>query len=153
MLFILYDNAFSELSRHIQTFTGEVGGGNFTYYKLTRSGNIRIKLVSVSGDADLYCSSQILHPDFDKYDFKSATYGDDIVDITATCIRPVGISIYGHPYSFKSVYELSIYIDDKDTSNNMFDAFNKPSDDDESIESIIYNIVINILRVLLDVLL
>ena len=47
---------------HIQSLSGEVDAGNFSYYKLSSEGNIYLKLVSTEGDADLYASTQTLTP-------------------------------------------------------------------------------------------
>ena len=69
----------------IQSFTGKIGSGNYSYHKLTAEGNIRLLLESTVGDADLYLSESTLKPDFDNYDLCSVTCGDDEV-LIEVCI-------------------------------------------------------------------
>ena len=65
----------------LHTFSGRVGSGNYTYYKLSKEGNVRLILETTLGDSDLYISDQTLTPDFEIYDLKSATCGEDEVYI------------------------------------------------------------------------
>lgn len=47
------------------TVTGEISGGNYSYYRLTTEGHIILTLISFVGDADIYISDSMLHPTFD----------------------------------------------------------------------------------------
>lgn len=93
-----------------ESFQGKVGGSNYTYYSYDGDGPIRLKLISLKGDADLYVGEKILEPkyEFEKHALQSATCGLDSVDVPATFKRPVGIGIYGHPSHESSVYVLQV---------------------------------------------
>lgn len=93
----------------LQKLTGTVGGGNFTYCHLNWSGRIRIKLIPLSGDTDLYISDKTLKPTYDNNELSSATCGEEVIDIPAAFNRPVAIGIYGYPLKDKSKYEIGFY--------------------------------------------
>ena len=97
----------------LHTFSGQVGSGNYTYYKLSKEGNVRLILETTLGDSDLYISDQTLTPDFDIYDLKSATCGEDEVYIPAQSKRPVGVGVYGHFSHEVSHYRLHVFVDDE----------------------------------------
>lgn len=93
----------------LQSLTGTIGAENYTYYRLSRVGRLRVELISLSGDADLYVSETTLNPAFDQYTAQSITCGTDIIEIPANYDRPVGIAVYGYPSSELSEYKISIY--------------------------------------------
>ncbi len=139
----------------LQMFTGKIGGGNYTYYKLLRNGNIQIQLRSLEGDADIYISQKVLHPTFepDNFDLQSCTCGDDIIDIPESFKRPVGVGIYGHPRHIQSTFECVISIASTDAVSNQESSWthNNPADQVEE-ESILWTIFVNVLKVVLDIL-
>lgn len=100
----------------IQSIRGEVGAGNYTYYKLQWDGPVTIVLDSLNGDADLYVSKTLLKPSYDpeEFDFSSTTCGLDSVDIPRACRRPLGVAVYGHPRRPFSTYELRLVYRDPD---------------------------------------
>ncbi|XP_072165820.1 UPF0669 protein v1g209471-like [Diadema setosum] len=101
---------------HLQTFEDVIGAGNYTYFKLTRPGNIRIFLQTLEGDADIYVSETTSKPTFEDYDLKSVTCGEDIVDVPDSFSRPTAIAIYGHPCCEESRFSCSVYVDTRDLS-------------------------------------
>ena len=106
---------------HLQSFEDTIGAGNYTNFKLTKNGNIRIYLQSLSGDADIYVSETNSKPTFEDYDLKSVTCGDDYVDIPDSFQRPTAIAIYGHPRQDESVFRCSVFLDRRDPSQSDID--------------------------------
>lgn len=94
--------------RVIQTLEDEIGAENFTYYRLQRTGTLRLELRSLLGDVDVYISGEVQHPDYITYDLKSETCGLDVIAIPSTMSRPVYISLFGHPNYLHSKYRLTI---------------------------------------------
>lgn len=45
--------------------SGTVGGGNYSYYTLSKPGSVTILLHPVSGDPDLYVAERNVQPTFD----------------------------------------------------------------------------------------
>ena len=145
----------------LQSFTNFVGAENFTYYKLNTPGTIRLHLESLEGDADLYLSSETLNPDYDIYDVKSATCGEDIVEVGEDVERPVGVGVYGYPIAEKTKYHMAVIVITEDTkssrgrgsqsgSHSASSQFNTKKDEEESIFS---TILVGILKIILDILL
>ncbi|RUS84608.1 hypothetical protein EGW08_007635 [Elysia chlorotica] len=95
--------------RVIQVLEDNIGAENFTYYRLQRPGMLRLELVSIKGDVDIYVSAEVQHPDYDFYDLKSDSCGTDIIIIPSKMQRPVFIAIFGHPNHIQSKYLLTIY--------------------------------------------
>lgn len=95
--------------RVIQVLDDEIGAENFTYYRLQRPGVLRLELVSVKGDVDIYVSSEVQHPDYNVYDLKSDSCGKDIIHIPSKMQRPVYISVFGHPNHIQSKYKFTIF--------------------------------------------
>jgi len=93
----------------IQTLQDEIGAENFTYYRLHRPGMLRLELFSISGDVDIYISTETQQPNYEVYYLKSETCGIDVVSVDSSIQRPVYIGIYGHPFYLSSKYKLSIY--------------------------------------------
>ena len=133
----------------IQTFHGEIGAGNFSYFELKKDGEITLILESIEGDADIYVSQEHLKPDYDHYDLKSTTCGEDIVTIPSHYKRPVGISVFGHVYAPQTKYTMKVLLD-YSTANKIGEQF---SDSDDHEESIIWTLFINILKLILEIIL
>jgi len=150
----------------LRTLDGTVGGGNYTYYKLTQDGDIRLEMISTEGDADIYVAYSTLSPEYDNYEMKSVTCGVDEVEIESTMKRPIGIGIFGYPQYDKSHFTLKVYLaNNKHTvsykelaaahaySNTPTETFlpNKmgPGENDESL---VWDIFITILKIIFDIL-
>lgn len=133
----------------IQTFYGEIGAGNFTYFTLKKEGDVTLLLDSMEGDADIYVSQDNLKPDFDNYDLKSVTCGEDVVTIPSYYKRPIGISVYGHVYAPLSKYTMKVLMD-----YSVGDESERhSSESEEPEESLIWTLFVNILKIILEVLL
>ncbi|XP_019886917.2 DNA repair endonuclease XPF [Ooceraea biroi] len=89
----------------------DVPGGSYKYYSLTYDGYIKIRLTSITGDADLYASQTTTKPTYepDHYCLQSTTCGEDIIFIPKSFKRPVSIGVYGHPSHEISKYTLSVF--------------------------------------------
>ncbi|XP_014486737.1 PREDICTED: UPF0669 protein C6orf120 homolog isoform X2 [Dinoponera quadriceps] len=89
----------------------DVPGGSYKYYSLTYDGYIKIRLTSLSGDADLYASQTTTKPTYelDHYCLQSTTCGEDIIFIPKSFKRPVSIGVYGHPSHEISKYTLLVF--------------------------------------------
>jgi len=131
-------------------FTGSIGAGNFSYFKLHRDGLVKLLLESTSGDADIYVSSTTLSPDYTNYELCSATCGPDEVIIPSDMIRPIGVGIYGHPSHEVSEFDLTVWVDRNSMTNNA-DKGNFNSDGEQE-ESVLWSIVLGMLKILLDML-
>ena len=142
----------------LQTIRDVVGGGNYSYYKLKKSGSIRAVLTSLQGDADLYLSSEIMQPDYESYDYKAASCGVDVIDIPEELLRPIGIAVYGHFSAEITKYELEIIVfedasfETKGTPPHQGHFNNANAKKDEE-ESIITTILVGIIKIILDILL
>lgn len=108
ILLLSADSSFGE--EVLQSLDGVVGGENFTYYRLSRQGHLRIEMVSLEGDADLYVSDKTASPDFEDFTEQSVTCGIDVVEIPAVYSRPVGIGVYGYPGYDISRYRITIIL-------------------------------------------
>lgn len=133
----------------IQTFDGEIGAGNFTYFALKKEGEVTLILESIEGDADIYVSQENLKPDFENYDLKSATCGEDIVTIPSTYKRPIGISVFGHVYAPTTRYTMKVLMDY--SSGDESERYHSETDEPE--ESLIWTVFVNILKLILEILL
>lgn len=165
----------------IQTVSGVLYAENFTYYKLSGEGWLRLELNSLEGDVDLYVSGLTLHPSFFEYELKSDSCGIDVVDIHSTMNRPVGIGLYAHPFYVQSTFRLDIQlvkeveVDDyerlfqafhyytfdhgeetsKDNSKSRSDKKSGLTDDsdEEEKESIWWTIIVTLLKFVLEIIL
>lgn len=118
---ITYVLALNEQLLHY--VSDDVPGGSYKYYSLTYDGNIKIRLTSITGDADLYASQITSKPTYepDHYCLQSATCGEDIIFIPKSFKRPVSIGVYGHPSHEISKYTLlvsEVMIEDDISSYN-----------------------------------
>lgn len=143
---------------------GQIGAGNYSYLRLNHEGRIVLRMRSLSGDADLYVSDSTLHPSFDDYKLQSATCGQDSVVIPAHFQRPVGIGIYGHPSHQESDFEMKVYYDRTVDQYPLGDAYSSdgadtgqkhaysPEEASQEEESVLWTIVISILKLVLEIL-
>jgi len=117
-----------------QSVVDQVGGGNYTYYKLNQPGELFLLLTSSRGDADLYVSSELEHPTFslEEHSLSSTTCGEDKVEITASMVRPVNIAVYGHPGpSDVAAYRLDVWVVER-TEFDPFRAAMEEAEEDEN---------------------
>ncbi|CAK7311126.1 UPF0669 protein C6orf120 homolog [Vulpes lagopus] len=143
---------------------GQIGAGNYSYLRLNHEGKIVLRMQSLKGDADLYVSDTTLHPSFDDYELQSVTCGPDVVAIPAHFQRPVGIGIYGHPSHHESEFEMKVYYDRRlepspfsevaasearDVAHRQAQA---PEDASQEEESVLWTIVISVLKLVLEIL-
>lgn len=146
---------------------GHIGAGNYSYLRLNHDGRIILHMHSLKGDADLYVSDKTLRPDFDTYRLQSATCGYDVVVVPGDFVRPVGIGIYGHPSYLESEFEMKVYYDQTAFTEDPFqkdsysseESHRKPrypqhdaEEDVEEEESILWTILIGILKIILEIL-
>ncbi|XP_069463054.1 UPF0669 protein C6orf120 homolog [Ambystoma mexicanum] len=142
---------------------GQIGAGNYSYLRLNHEGKIILEMESPKGDADLYVSAVTLHPSFDEYELQSTTCGQDIIVVPSYFQRPVGIGIYGHPSHMESEFEIKVYHDRTVQTNPFSEASydseereanqrkqNKPQDAPPEEESILWTILMMILKVVLE---
>ena len=140
----------------LNSFRQEVGGGNFTYYKLTREGPVLLVLDSVHGDADLYISDKSSTPDWENYDLQAVTCGMDEVEVPVDMKRPVGVGVYGHPSHELSVFDLHVYVAEDGEASSEHATYNSRKsghrEQVEDEESILWTIFVSILKIILDIL-
>lgn len=148
-LFIFFLLSLVSCEHIIQTFDGEIGAGNFTYFTLKKEGEVTLILNSVEGDADIYVSQENLKPDFEHYDLKSVTCGEDVVTIPSYYKRPIGISVFGHVYAPLSKYTMKVLMDYSVTEESEGHHGNH----EDSEESLIWTVFVNILKIILEILL
>ena len=94
----------------LQTRQGSIGAGNYTFFKIRADGYLRIELISIKGDADIYLSDIEREPRYYNYKIQSCTYGIESVEIAPTFKRPINVGVYGHPSVDLSKFQLSVYI-------------------------------------------
>lgn len=144
---------------------GQIGAGNYSYLRLNHEGKIILRMQSLRGDADLYVSDSTPHPSFDEYELQSVTCGQDMVSIPAHFQRPVGIGIYGHPSHHESDFEMRVYYDRTvdqypfgeaayaadPTGASQKQAY-APEEAAQEEESVLWTILISILKLVLEIL-
>ena len=131
----------------LHSFTGTVGAGNYTYYRLSRKGDLTIYLESLEGDADLYISDKTEEPTYLNYEYQSTTCGEDSITISPSFPRPVNIGVYGHIHKVISKYRLVIL------GEKLDNYVEKSPGKNEEEESVIWTIFVGILKILVDILL
>ncbi|XP_066504238.1 UPF0669 protein C6orf120 homolog [Hoplias malabaricus] len=146
---------------------GHIGAGNYSYLRLNHDGRIVLHMRSLKGDADLYVSDKTLRPDFDTYKLQSVTCGYDVVVVPGDFVRPVGIGIYGHPSYLESEFEMKVYYDQTALTDDPFEKdayssegsqghpkYTQPNSEEEieEEESILWTILIGILKIILEIL-
>lgn len=144
---------------------GQIGAGNYSYLRLNHEGKIILEMESPKGDADLYVSDATLHPSFDEYELQSTTCGRDVLVVPSYFQRPVGIGIYGHPSHIESEFEIKVYHDrtvqEDPFSEESYDPEERqtnqrkrhaPQDAAQEEESILWTILIGILKLVLEIL-
>lgn len=146
---------------------GHIGAGNYSYLRLNHDGRIILHMLSLKGDADLYVSDKTLRPDFDTYKLQSVTCGHDVVVVPGDFVRPVGIAIYGHPSYLESEFEMRVFYDQTALTEDLFQSnsyspeqnHEQPKypqqgtrDEFQEEESILWTILIGILKIILEIL-
>lgn len=156
LLFTLLSVLISCQSEQVlQTFHGEVGAGNYTYFTLKRDGEITLILDSSEGDADIYVSTHVAKPDFENYDLQSTTCGRDIVTIPKRFERPIGIAVYGHVYAPLSKYTMTVVVDYIDTNTSKQGRVGwLPTDDsgEPKEESVLWMLFVGIVKIIFEIL-
>ncbi|OWF44402.1 hypothetical protein KP79_PYT26368 [Mizuhopecten yessoensis] len=165
----------------IQTINDTIGAENYTYYRVSGVGRLRLELTSMYGDADLYVSHITLSPTFNEYELKSTTCGMDVVEIPAFLTRPIGVAVYGYPVKRNETeYSLSVYFvskyDDSDYSSldsmytlrdsdskndvnagqatpNGQQSYQDKEEEEISVSETLWTILLTILKVVFEVLL
>lgn len=142
----------------LHVLQGHVGAGNYSYLRLNHHGRIVLLLHSLRGDADIYVSDRTLRPSFDVYQLQSTTCGRDSVAVPGDFERPVGIGIYGHPSHAESEFEMRVFYDPTVPS----DPFEKApaeepaagqrKEDFQEEESIFWTVLIDLLKIILEIL-
>lgn len=105
-----------------QSVEGEVEEGNYTYYTLKQTGDVRLELISMEGDADLYVGGEEEERPtfmFESHYMSSTTCGLDVLALPHYIKRPVHIGVYGHPRHPVSKYLLQVVI----VEDREFDPF------------------------------
>ena len=105
-----------------QSVEGEVEEGNYTYYTLKQTGDVRLELISIEGDADLYVGSEEEERPtfmFESHYMSSTTCGLDVLALPHFLKRPIHIGVYGHPRHPVSKYLLQVII----VEDREFDPF------------------------------
>jgi len=123
-LFLLLTHFFALVGSDFvgQSVEGEVGEGNYTYYTLKQTGDVRLELITREGDADLYVGGEDEERPtfmFESHYMSSTTCGLDILALPHFLKRPVHIGVYGHPRHPVSKYLLQVVI----VENQEFDPF------------------------------
>lgn len=75
----------------LKTFNGQVGAGNYSHFSILEDGLIKIEVITVMGDADLYVCERNKKCTFYNYDWQSISYGIDEVLVTEDVRRPVSL--------------------------------------------------------------
>ena len=169
--FLLYWLLYSTSGENVlQSFTGTLGPGNYSYFSLHEPGEITLIVESIIGDADIYVSEKVSKPTYMEYDIQSTTCGIDKVTVPKLFKRPVGIAIYGHPHSPETNYKITAVRDyagidasspypenDYMEYKSGMDSESKgvESEDQEneySLKNIIWALIVGILKIVLEVL-
>ena len=139
----------------LHTFRGKVGASNFTYYKVFAEGEIRLNLVSIVGDADMYVSGLTLKPDYENYEMCSATCGEDELLIPSTMSRPAAIGIFGHPMNDVSEYSFTATGDaaSSRSAHTPYERSSKHAAGDDDFESFAMNVMGFFWKIILEILL
>lgn len=144
---------------------GHIGAGNYSYLRLNHDGRIILHMQSLKGDADIYVSDKTLRPSFDTYKLQSVTCGQDVVIVPRDFVRPVGIGIYGHPSYKESEFEMRVFYDqtvpqdpfdkgsyNSEDGNQKTKSPQAAGDDIPEEESILWTILIGLLKIILEIL-
>lgn len=144
---------------------GHIGAGNYSYLRLNHDGRIILHMQSLKGDADIYVSDRTLRPSFDTYRLQSVTCGQDVVVVPGDFARPVGIGIYGHPSHKESEFEMRVFYDQAVPQDPFGKGSYTPEDgqppnkppqpaeeDVQEEESILWTILIGLLKIILEIL-
>ena len=138
----------------LQTFEGEVGAENYTYYNVSSEGNILIRLQTLSGDTDLYVSCDSKRPNWQEYSMKSTTCGVDSVIIDSNVVRPVQVGVYGHVAYQKSEFLLEEFLDTSYVSEDSDFSFDSDLQlkNETKISELLFEILKFVLNILFEIL-
>lgn len=159
------DDGIPEEWALLHVVQGHIGAGNYSYLRLNHDGRIILRMQSLKGDADLYVSDKTLRPSFDTYKLQSVTCGQDVVVVPMDFARPVGIGIYGHPSYKESEFEMRVFYD-QTVHQDPFEKGSFTSEDGhaqkkspqaaeedfQEEESILWTILIGLLKIILEIL-
>eukprot|EP00112_Aurelia_sp_Birch-Aquarium-sp1_P019283 Seg4739.1 transcript_id=Seg4739.1/GoldUCD/mRNA.D3Y31 product="UPF0669 protein v1g209471" protein_id=Seg4739.1/GoldUCD/D3Y31 len=152
---------FTDAETIISTFVGKLGPGNYSYFKLHEKGTITFVLESLVGDADIYVSKTADRPSFADYDLQAITCGTDIVTVPKAFPRPVNVAVFGHVHSLITKYKLTAILDYEgkyDPSVSQSFSYDQESDwqseddDSQSLKSLLWTIIVGILKIILEVI-
>ena len=153
ILCLLLKGVATELN--IASFTGTIGPGNYTYFTLNEKGRVTLILESLSGDVDIYLSKDVEKPNYAEYDLQSATCGLDKISVPKSYPRPLHIALYGYIQSTVSEYKLTVVKDaTAGYDQNNFDKYtptDNEGEDKQSLKSILWTIILGILKIILEV--
>ncbi|XP_038633496.1 UPF0669 protein C6orf120 homolog [Scyliorhinus canicula] len=145
----------------LYVYQGQIVPGNYSYMYLDDSGRLVLRMDSPRGDADLYISDSTQKPSFDDYELQSATCGRDWVAVPARFRRPVAVAVYGHPSHLETEFEMRVYLD-QEVTEDPFDELSyqtdeatgdrTPGDTVQEEKSVMWTIMIGILKLVLEIL-
>lgn len=139
----------------ISTFNGKIGPGNYTYYTLNQKGKITLILESLVGDVDIYLSKDVERPNYLEYDLQSATCGLDIIPVPNAYPRPLHVALFGYARSIISEYKLTAIEDFsgvyEERSKERYTSKNEDGEDEQSFKSLLWTIILGILKIILEV--
>jgi hypothetical protein len=67
----------------------KIGSGNYSQFVLHDEGNIKLEVITIEGDADLYLCERVKSCEFSNYNLHSITYGVDEILVNSEMKRPV----------------------------------------------------------------
>lgn len=143
----------------ISSFSGKIGPGNYSYFTLHQKGKISLILETLVGDADIYLSKNIERPTYAEYDLQSTTCGLDIITVPKSYPRPLHIALYGYSQAIVSHYKLSAienfegtYEESTQTQSSQAGvSSNGEEEEKESFKSLLWTIIVGILKIVLEV--
>ncbi|KAB1275538.1 UPF0669 protein C6orf120-like protein [Camelus dromedarius] len=142
---------------------GQIGAGNYSYLRLNHGGKSCCRCAACAATRTCTCPTARC-PSFDDYALQAVTCGPDVVLVPAHFRRPVGIGVYGHPSHRESEFEMKVYLDTAvepplpgaaapsdgaDAGHARADA---PQDASQEEESVLWTILISILKLVLEIL-
>lgn len=142
--------------RVISSFTGSVGAGNYSYYTLHQKGTISLILETFLGDVDIYLSKTNERPTYADYDLESTTCGIDIITVPTDFPRPLHVALFGYSTAVTSKYKLTAIEDfegvyEESSPEQVASAGDSNGEEPESFKSLLWTIIVGILKIILEV--
>ena len=143
--------------RVISSFNGKIGPGNYSYFTLHQKGKITLILESLAGDADIYLSRNIEKPNYAEYDLQSTTCGLDVITVPKAYQRPLHIALFGYSQAVISEYKLTAIEDfagiyeQSNQEKSSFANSDREGEETESLKSLVWTIVVGILKIIFEV--